>query len=154
MDVEELVAGLGHRGAIERRRDGWWAVWPELDVRAMATRMMSRRIRFATVTGVPSPEGGLRLIYHWDLGASVLNLETRDREGHIPTISDLLPAADWVERELRDYYGITFDGRTETAPLMLRADDAPGFFGRTCDLGRAVDPAEEAHLSAQHEETA
>lgn len=152
MDVEQLVAGLGQRGAIERRSDGWWAVWPELDVRAMATRMISQRVRLSTVTGVPARDGGLRLIYHWDLGATVLNLETQTRDGHIPTISDLLPAADWVEREIRDYYGVTFDGRDETAPLMLRADDAPGFFCRTGDLGRTVDPAEEAHHSTQHEE--
>lgn len=151
MDVEELVAGLGPRGAVERRRDGWWAVWPALDVRAMATVMLDHEVRLSTVTGVPGDGGGLRLIYHWDVGPAILNLETSAASGHVPTIADIIPAADWVERELRDYFGLTFDGRPETPPLMLRESDTPGFFNRAADLGRDVDPAEKAHQDRAEE---
>jgi NADH:ubiquinone oxidoreductase subunit C len=31
----------------------------------------------------------------------LLNMETTVTSGHIPTISDILPAADWAEREIR-----------------------------------------------------
>jgi NADH:ubiquinone oxidoreductase subunit C len=34
-------------------------------------------------------------------------------------------AADWIEREIHEEYGIEFTGR-EYEPLLLRAGDTPG----------------------------
>ena len=78
-------------------------------------------------------------------------METSVPAGHIPTISDVLPAADWVEREIRDYYGIEFDGRAATPPLMLREGDVPGLFSRTSDLGTQIDPAETSRTNIASE---
>ena len=38
-------------------------------------------------------------------------------------VADLLPPADWVEREVRDYYALEFLGRDDTPALMLREGD-------------------------------
>jgi NADH:ubiquinone oxidoreductase subunit C len=57
------------------------------------------------------------------------------------SIIELWPAADWVERETRDYFDLAFEGREETPPLMLRAGDQRGLFKRTAPVGRGADPA-------------
>jgi len=154
MDVDALLRELDATGTSEVRGGGWWAVWPDLDVHAMAVAMLAHEVRLVTITALPHPDGGLRLIYHWDVGPALLNLETTVRAGHVPTISDVLPAADWAEREIRDYYGTTFDGRATTPPLMLRDDDVPGLFSRTSDLGTEIDPAvtSRANVAAQEGE--
>jgi hypothetical protein len=149
MDVEALLQALDPSGTCELRRDGYWAVWPNLDVRAMATLMREREVRLATVTGTPGADGDLRVIYHWDAGAELLNMEATVKTGHLPTISDILPAADWAEREIRDYYGIDFDGRAATPPLMLRESDVPGLFSRTRDVGNEIDPAETSRTNTE-----
>jgi hypothetical protein len=147
MRAETLLQELNENGGYELRRDGYWAVWPDLDVHAMAASMLAHEVRLVTITATPDVCGGLRLIYHWDLGAALLNMETTVTSGHIPTISDLLPAADWAEREIRDYYGTSFDGRLTTPPLMLREGDIPGLFSRTSGLGTETDPAETARAN-------
>jgi NADH:ubiquinone oxidoreductase subunit C len=44
----------------------------------------------------------------------------------MPSITDLCPAADWVERETREYFAVEFTGRETTKPLMTRAGDPIG----------------------------
>jgi NADH:ubiquinone oxidoreductase subunit C len=44
----------------------------------------------------------------------------------VPSIVDIYPGADWAEREAREYYAVTFEGRVSTPPLMLREGDAVG----------------------------
>ena len=40
----------------------------------------------------------------------------------IPTISHILPAADWHEREAHDFYGIRFAGHRNLIPILLPED--------------------------------
>lgn len=144
MDAEAWVRELNAEASGTRTATGYWAGWPDLDVRAMARLMREHAIRLVTITAVPGGRDTLRLIYHWDTGDDLLNLATTV-SGHAPTIGDILPAADWVEREIHDYYGLEFDGRLTTPPLMLRDGDPPGLFARTRAQGRDVDPAQTAH---------
>jgi Ni,Fe-hydrogenase III component G len=65
----------------------------------------------------------------------------------VPTIADLLPGADWAEREIRDYYGVEFAGREATPTLMLRPGDPAGLFTATRALGRDTDPARTARAA-------
>jgi Ni,Fe-hydrogenase III large subunit len=62
----------------------------------------------------------------------------------VASIAAVCPAADWVEREVRDYYGLDFMGRDDTPPLMLREGDERALFVRTQALGRDADPADTA----------
>jgi Ni,Fe-hydrogenase III large subunit len=41
----------------------------------------------------------------------------------VPTIVDLLPAADWDEREAHDLYGLRFDGHEPLRALVAHPDD-------------------------------
>jgi hypothetical protein len=148
MNAETILQALGADGVSDHRSGGWWATLPGLDVRAMAEKMRAEGIRFVTLTAMPDPGGGYRLIYHWDAEGSLVNVVTTVTGASVPTIADILPAADWVERETRDYYALEFEGRAETPTLMLRDDDEPGLFSRTCDLGRDEDPARTAREAA------
>jgi NADH:ubiquinone oxidoreductase subunit C len=147
MDAETILHELDESGAYERKSDGYWAAWPGLEVRAMAELMRAQGARLVTLTALPDSAGGFHVIYHWDVDSTLVNISTTAASGSIPTIADILPAADWAEREIRDYYAIEFEGRGETPTLMLREGDEPGLFSRTCDLGTDTDPAEIARAA-------
>ena len=145
MDVDQLLEGIDPTRPVEHRRNGVWAVWPGVDVRAMTRVMLAGGAHFTAITCVPDGEG-LRVIYHWTVDAHLVNIETAAAGGQLRSISDLLPAADWAEREARDYFAIDFTGRDATPPLVLRDGDAPGLFSRTEDVGHDEDPAQVARF--------
>jgi Ni,Fe-hydrogenase III large subunit len=57
-------------------------------------------------TLLTAPDGAIRLE------------ATVPRDGTVPSIVDLTPAADWDEREAADLYGIRFDGHEPLRPLV------------------------------------
>jgi len=150
MDAEAIIQTLDSQVRCEHRTDGYWATMPDLDVRAMANLMLANDVRLVTLTAMPATSGGYRLMYHWDADGDLINIATTVATS-VATIADILPAADWVEREIRDYYALEFEGRAETPTLMLRDGDEPGLFSRTCELGRDTDPAQTAHDAAATE---
>ena len=141
MDAEAILTGLRADSGWQRRRDGCWAEVDHLDPRAMTRLLSKAEARWVTLTVMPAG-AGFRLIYHWDLDGVLLNIATTIAGARVESIADLLPAAEWVEREMHDYYALEFLGRDETPALMLRPGDEPGLFSRTHELGRDVDPAE------------
>jgi len=104
----------------------------------------AREARFVTLTATPTSDGGFRLLYHWDLGGALLSIAILVPGARVASIAAVCPAADWVEREVRDYYGLDFMGRDDTPPLMLREGDERALFVRTQALGRDADPADTA----------
>jgi hypothetical protein len=150
MDAEAILRELDESAEFDRNSGGYWASPSNLDVRAMAQLMHGQGARLVTLTALPSTAGGIRVIYHWDLGDQLVNFST-SVVSSIPTISDILPAADWVEREIRDYYGLEFEGRAETPTLMLLEGDEPGLFTRTSELGTHTDPARTARDASESE---
>jgi NADH-quinone oxidoreductase subunit C len=148
MNAESILEKLALESSVEDRADGLWVTQPGLDVRELARTMLANEVRFITLTATPDGDGGYRMIYHWDVDGAVLNIATTVTTGCVATIADILPAADWVEREVRDYYALDFEGRAETPTLMLRDGDEPGLFSRTCTVGRDEDPAVTARKAA------
>jgi NADH-quinone oxidoreductase subunit C len=128
MDINRIHALLDSRNAFQHRADGWWLEDAGLDVKKMAGAMAGEGARLATVTAVPVSERDCRLIYHWDIEGLLINIAAPTRAGRIPSIAGLCPAADWIEREIHDYFAVEFDGRTDTPPLVLRPEDRPGIF--------------------------
>jgi Ni,Fe-hydrogenase III component G len=112
----------------------------------MARLMLEIEVRWVTLTVSPAAEGGFRLLYHWDLDGSLLTIAVSVPGTRAETVSDICPAADWAEREARDYYALEFAGRKGMPTLMLRPEDDPGLFSRTSELGRHEDPADSARL--------
>jgi NADH:ubiquinone oxidoreductase subunit C len=141
MNADVIAERLGAPDVPQRRSDGDWLVVPDLDVRAMAELLLGNESRFVTFTVIPEGER-FRFVYHWDLDGVLLNITTHVDGLAATSIADILPAADWVEREARDYYALDFAGRSETPTLMLQDGDEPGLFSRTAKLGRDADPAD------------
>jgi hypothetical protein len=148
MGPDEILAKLGVTEPWEVRGDGRWVDAPGMDARAMARLMLEIEARWVTLTVSPAAEGGFRLLYHWDLDGSLLTIAVSVPGTRAETVSDIWPAADWAEREARDYYALDFAGRGDIPTLMLRPEDDPGLFSRTSELGRHEDPADAARLDA------
>ena len=133
MRAEELRGRIASADRWEERPDGWWLVDPALDVRRVAGVMVESGARLATLTArpiaTPAPGQeplGYLLYYHWDLEGQMLTVGTVVGQS-APSILDLCPAADWVEREIHDYFGIRFAGRETLPPLVTREGDSPVF---------------------------
>jgi hypothetical protein len=122
----QTLQELGLGGGWEWKNGSWWKTPEAMDVRASAGQMIALKARFVTITSMEQPDKEIRLDYQWDLQGQLLSFTTATAKQRIPTIADLTPAADWVERETREYLGIEFTGRESTEPLMTRAGDPIG----------------------------
>jgi Respiratory-chain NADH dehydrogenase, 30 Kd subunit len=108
-------------------KGAWWLEPAEpIDIRAITECMRKLDARFIAITAMELPNKEIRLDYQWDLDGQLLSFVTTTRNREMPTIVDLAPAADWVERETHEYFVVEFKGRASTLPLMTRAGDAIG----------------------------
>jgi hypothetical protein len=117
--------GLGE-GWIWDKGSWWFTPSDVIDVRATAQRMIELNARFVAITAIERADKEIRLDYQWDLEGKLLSFVCVTHAAQIPTIADLCPAADWVERETHEYFSVEFAGRTNTLPLMTRAGDSLG----------------------------
>jgi Respiratory-chain NADH dehydrogenase, 30 Kd subunit len=125
-DFEKIPAELGLAETWQEKNGSQWLSPAALDVRRMAELMLSRDARFVTITAMELPDdGGIRMDYHWDMGGELLTFTTMAAEKTVASIYDLCPAADWIEREVHEYFAVDFTGR-EYEPLMLRAGETAG----------------------------
>ena len=84
--------------------------------------------RFVIATGIDS-DNCFEVLYHYsyDQTGCVINLKAfiRNRQNPvIESITPFLPAAEWIEREIHDLYGIDFKNHPRLERLIL-ADDWP-----------------------------
>jgi len=124
MNAEQARREVG--GIWQERPDGWWLTVPANLIPKVATNMLRAEARFVTILAMQE-NGGLRISWHWDVEGVLLSVAAHLSEGMlVPSIMDTYPGADWAERETRDYYAVTFEGRSDTPTLMLRDGDRPG----------------------------
>ena len=103
-----------------------WLTQDATKVRELAKAMNEIHARFITITAYQLPKDeGFRLEYHWDLNGQLLGFSMQLASKSIESIFDLTEAADWIEREIHEEYGIDFTGR-EYEPLLLRQGETPG----------------------------
>jgi NADH-quinone oxidoreductase subunit C len=83
--------------------------------------------RFATATGLDVGQE-LEVVYHfpYDAVGLVVNMRVRTpkADGKLPSLTPVVPAAEWIEREISDLVGIAFEGHPRPERLIL-ADDWP-----------------------------
>ena len=80
-------------------------------------------IDFLTAVDV-SP--ALQMIYqfaHFDAPCRIHAQASLPDSGSIDTISDIYQGAHWLEREVRDFFGVEFSGHPNLVPLILCEED-------------------------------
>ncbi|HTO46090.1 MAG TPA: NADH-quinone oxidoreductase subunit C [Burkholderiales bacterium] len=105
-----------------------WIIAPDLDVEAMAREMNRLGFRLSTMTGLAQADGETALIYHFVAAGRAVHFKTRTRGGALPSITPILRAGSWIEREVRDFFGVRFPGHPNLAPLLRPAELREGFF--------------------------
>lgn len=93
------------------------------------------------ITGL-DPQGGeadLEVLYHFMAGAAIITLRVQvpREEPAIPTLSEIIPAAEAYERELSEMFGISIQGIRNPDRLYL-PDDWPA---NLYPLRKDFDPA-------------
>jgi NADH-quinone oxidoreductase subunit C len=78
-----------------------------------AVDLWPREPRFEVVYMLVSPEHAARLR---------LKVRLPGADPHLATISDFWPAANWLEREVWDMFGIAFDGHPNPRRLLMPED--------------------------------
>ena len=78
--------------------------------------------RLQTASGVDAPRE-MEILYHWALDGlgMIVTVRThvdRDRP-EIASITGICPAAEWIEREMWELLGISFDGHPDLRHLLL-----------------------------------
>jgi NADH:ubiquinone oxidoreductase subunit C len=112
----------------EKHSDGWWVTAAELDVRQVAQVMLTRQVRLVTMTATARPGGETDVIYHYAAAGVTYNLKTTTRANSLPSISVLLPAANWIEREIHDLFAVQFEGHPNLARLVRPPETPEGFY--------------------------
>ena len=124
--LESISARLGSTEPWVEKGGVQWLALDAAKVRELAKAMNEIQARFITITAYQLPKDeGFRLEYHWDLNGRLLGFSFQFAGKSIDSIFDLTEAADWIEREIHEEYGIDFTGR-EYEPLLLRRGDTPG----------------------------
>jgi NADH:ubiquinone oxidoreductase subunit C len=128
------LAAIDPLATLEQRRDGAWFIAPDLDVEAMARETTRLGFRLSTMTGLARPDGEAECIYHFVGPGGSVNFKTRTRGGALPSITPLVRAADWIEREIHDFFGVRFPGHPNLAPLLRPSELREGFFRDAADV--------------------
>lgn len=144
-DCAKDFAGLGLGEGWRWEKGSWWLeAGASADARAFAAKAIACDARFVAITAAERADGAIRLDYQWDMDGQLLSYTVQTREKKIPSIVDLVPAADWAERETREYFAVEFTGRRALAPLMLRSGDPIGILLRdgSAEAGKKQEAAQ------------
>ena len=74
----------------------------------------------AAITGIDAG-ANIRLLYHLRTDNSIVTIETEvpKENAKIATITDIIPAANFNEREVTDLLGVTFEGHPSPGRLVF-----------------------------------
>ncbi len=108
-----------------------------VEIEPAALRAIARELfadlafRFIVASGVQTLEG-FQILYHFSLDRTGLVLSIRVKLGkedpEIDSIADLVPAADWIEKEIHELLGFKFKGRPDIGRLLMSEDWPVGVF--------------------------
>jgi NADH-quinone oxidoreductase subunit C len=105
-----------------------------LDVVAVLTGELGiRHLSAITAQQRDASQGEIEVMVHFWYGRGITFVLTLPVENpEIPSITSIIPGADFYEREAAEMFGINFTGREATPHLLLPDDwdQAPPFTGR------------------------
>jgi NADH-quinone oxidoreductase subunit C len=112
----------------QERIDGIWFEAPKIDLEALAQLMLLNQFRLTTMTGIERDDGETDVIYHFNGIKMAINIRTTTLQQKLPSIANILPSANWIEREIRDLYAVHFEGHPDPRPLVRPKEMPEGFF--------------------------
>lgn len=78
---------------------------------AEVTKLKADGYRLVTMSSVLTGPESMDILYHFDKDLKLVNLRLATKpKGVIPSISGVLFGAFLIENEIRDQFGVTFDG--------------------------------------------
>lgn len=87
--------------------------------------------RFSIATGIDA-RNGVEILYHmaFDKDGIVVSVRTLvpKPELEMPIFSDIIPATNWIERELHEMFGVNFIGHPNLERLLLPDDWTEGVY--------------------------
>jgi NADH:ubiquinone oxidoreductase subunit C len=119
---------LADNGRLVEAPDGLWLDAPGLDVTRMAAVANDLGMRLSTMTGIALEDGETQLIYHLVSGPTVLNIKVNTDQNSIQSITPIMPAANWIEREIHDLYAVEFVGHPHLERFIRPPELPVGFF--------------------------
>jgi NADH:ubiquinone oxidoreductase subunit C len=126
--LETALSNLCNSREITSAPDGLWMDAPELDVTCMAAMLLDLGARLSTMTAIAIESGETEVIYHFMATSTVLNIKVRTQKNAILSITPIMPAADWIEREIHDLYAVEFLGHPHLERFIRPAELPIGFF--------------------------
>ena len=128
--VDRIKSALGER-LRELQQPSAKRVYFEVDAQVIpeTARLLfdDLEARLQTASGVDAPRE-IEILYHWafDRLGLLVTVRTRvDRDRpQIASITPICPAAEWIEREMWELLGISFEGHPDLRHLLL-LDDWP-----------------------------
>lgn len=116
------------------------------DLVPFVTALRVQRLGYlSTITGLdPGVESGqLELLYHFCPGPALITLRLRvPRDGgQVPTLTEIIPSAESPEREVREMFGIDFEGLRNPDRLYLPDDWPAAVFPQRKDFSPNGKPA-------------
>jgi NADH:ubiquinone oxidoreductase subunit C len=132
-DLVSRLGGIPGSAEVDVRPDGLWMSAPALDVPAMGRAMTELGFRLCTMTGLPAGDGETTVIYHWVRADDAVHVKTTTRGRALPSLAATVRPASWIEREIHDFFGATFTGHPNLAPLLRPAALKEGFFRDAAD---------------------
>jgi Ni,Fe-hydrogenase III component G len=130
-DVVNQVTVLCGQKNPKKRSDGYWFESSHLDVIVMAQLMLDQQFRLSTMTAIERADGETDVIYHFMGGKTSINIRTTTKQQELPSLANLMPSADWIEREIRDLYAVHFEGHPDPRPLVRPKEMPEGFFRKS-----------------------
>jgi NADH-quinone oxidoreductase subunit C len=125
--INKLIA-LTKQKNPQERIDGFWFEAPKIDLEALAQLMLLNQFRLNTMTGIEREDGETDVIYHFTGIKMAINIRTTTIQQKLPSIANILPSANWIEREIRDLYAVHFEGHPDPRPLVRPKEMPEGFF--------------------------
>ena len=127
-ELENQLNQLPGAGLVRNLSDGLWMDAPDLNVLTLAELMKSLEARLTTLSAISIENGETEVIYHFAVGGQAVNVKTRTKGNAIPSITQVFKAANWIERENHDFFGVDFTGHPNLKRLLRPPQLAEGFF--------------------------
>lgn len=128
IDYKSQLQSLPGATSFVQQRDGWWMAAPDLDVVAVARCMKAWEARLSTITAAVLPGDETEIIYHYFLDHQAFNFKVSTQKNILPSITPILPAADWIEREIQDLFRVEFTNHPHPNRLIRSSQMEPGLF--------------------------